>query len=155
MQTCLWSEEKISTDLQDLLTGFKQVNFLFTYLRCDGRSQSSFSQTVPVKTFKPPEQRNICFFSLEYIKTLTWTSINSLVLLDVLHSILQVPQSLWRTVPVDTNKQGDGPDLKLDPERSDLENGAPYLQSFLMRLAAFFVIFLGNSIMSMPLRMTL
>ena len=30
-----------------------------------------------------------------------------------------------------------------------------YLQSFLMRLAAFLVIFLGNSIMSMPLRMML
>lgn len=30
-----------------------------------------------------------------------------------------------------------------------------YLHSFLMRLAAFLVIFLGNSIMSMPLRMML
>lgn len=30
-----------------------------------------------------------------------------------------------------------------------------YLHSFLIRLAAFLVIFLGNSIMSMPLRMML
>lgn len=28
---------------------------LFTYIRYDGWSQSSFPQTIPVKTFKPPE----------------------------------------------------------------------------------------------------
>lgn len=76
-----------------------------------------------------------------------------LVFLNILHSVFLISQPLWRIVP------------EKRPRRSSVETSflvlqfqicpPDYLQSLLMRVAALLVIFLGNSIMSIPRRMML
>lgn len=131
-------------------------------MRCDGRSQSSFPQTLPVKTFKPPEHRDrlvevkpepanqesasahVCF----------WMSLTPFFRFPSRSEGL----SLW------THSFGEHMKLysavsvsgsAAPPSEGERLSSAPYLQSFWMRAAAFLLIFLENSIRSMPFRITL
>lgn len=154
---------------------WKKVKILFPYIRYDGWSQSSFPQTLPVKTFKPPANRerevlmesyvvfrcrteaewqmrywhsceyqltHLCFW-MSFTPFFRFPSLSEGLSLSTQKSRLR--GAFWRW------KQGIWTLQLIWPQA----HSAPYLQSFLMRLAAFLVIFLGNSIMSIPLRMML
>lgn len=130
-----------------------------TYVRRDGRSQSSFPQTLPVKPFIPPDHRTEKHLNLVSVLLFTYNTLVPYVPLWPTHLCFWMSFTPFFWFP----SLSDGLSLstqmfalrKQRPDWPDGAAGTSYLQSFLMRLLAFFVTFLGNSTMSMPLRMML
>lgn len=123
-----------------------------THGRCVRRVYVPLTEAFPVEALEPPAgQRQGCHdYCLSSQDEREAPLL--LMLLNVLNSVFLISNPLRRIVPENhPHRKGREKNVAIRCQFWTRDN----LQSLLMRVAALLVIFLGNSIMSMPLRMML